>query len=463
MIPPDPIPHPQTNPAQDRGIDPEALIDSLVALGMAPCAAFAEVWRMAGDAFRSAAIRRAHAWLQQKSLERDRGFSSLIQELLETDPAFGEEAFRLSGELDIWGAPTVLLENLKGITCLPENLHLRSELMMILHCPDLYALPKSITLDGSLSLFDCPRLEAMEGVPERLESLSVIQCQNLKPSARLTVQKCHLGGSTWEEFPKGWTVDQELTLNGCSKIRSLIIPSGFPPMMLLSDCPLLESISDLQDRVDRLFLRAMPKLRGLPAFKGSELSLSGHLPEILELSPVEAGLLNIQNSPDLRTVRMVHPTEAMPSSAAGVIAQSVGIRNCPSLESLDLPIRTVGLGVQGCPLFVSLPAQLEVSFMRIRGCMSFKEIPEGLTMGGSLMVEDCPEFTRLPNGLTLGGHLLIRGCGKWDRVIPTDARISGKVITDVPSIDIREVFGEWQQAPEGRELFAELYMGHFQE
>ena len=77
-------------------------------------------------------------------------------------------------------------------------------------------------------------------------------------------------------------------------------------------------------------------------------------------------------------------------------------------------------------------------------------LPEGLTVGGSLDLENCTQITALPEGLTVGGSLYLRGTqitndGKYHRLREGDF-VDGKYIYCdgmLTHISRKKVFGQY--------------------
>jgi hypothetical protein len=129
---------------------------------------------------------------------------------------------------------------------------------------------------------------------------------------------------------------------------------------------------------------------------------------------------------------------------------------CVALTALPLGLRVNGaLWLRFCLALTALPDGLVAgNTLALNGCSALRYLPEGLTVRGNLGLDGCLALERLPSGLRVGthttGNLDLRGCSAWDRVIPADAAIAGRIYTDHYAHGVR--LGFWRKAnPSGRQ------------
>jgi hypothetical protein len=121
-------------------------------------------------------------------------------------------------------------------------------------------------------------------------------------------------------------------------------------------------------------------------------------------------------------------------------AFSLKLEGCADLVELadDLETFEGALALSGCVSLRRLPDGFQVAdWLDLSGCTALTRLPEGLRVGeaedrieGHLWLRGCSALERLPGGLVVGGCIDLRGCAAWDGIIPPDARIGGRIITD---------------------------------
>jgi hypothetical protein len=78
-----------------------------------------------------------------------------------------------------------------------------------------------------------------------------------------------------------------------------------------------------------------------------------------------------------------------------------------------------------------LPDGLGVSgLLCLDGNRNLTETPRGLWVGEELRLACCDNLRSLQGGLVVGGDLTVTGCPSWDGILPPDAAIGGKIVTD---------------------------------
>jgi hypothetical protein len=108
------------------------------------------------------------------------------------------------------------------------------------------------------------------------------------------------------------------------------------------------------------------------------------------------------------------------------------LKRCEKLEVLPRGmVVTASLCAKGCSRLREVPPGLKVGgWLEFAGCASLETLPDGLKVGGGLNLAECKALRRLPAGLVVATDLDLRLCLAWDGVVPPDAVIGGKIITD---------------------------------
>jgi hypothetical protein len=80
---------------------------------------------------------------------------------------------------------------------------------------------------------------------------------------------------------------------------------------------------------------------------------------------------------------------------------------------------------------MALPPGFEVqaSYLFLDGCRELKGLPDRFSVAGFLDLTDCSSLVALPSGLRLKGTLDMRRCDAWNGVVPPDAVIDGRILT----------------------------------
>jgi hypothetical protein len=100
----------------------------------------------------------------------------------------------------------------------------------------------------------------------------------------------------------------------------------------------------------------------------------------------------------------------------------------------------------------SLPEGLAVAGdMHLEGDVGLTSLPDGLSVGGDLWLAGSG-LRSLPKGLRVDGDVNLMKCPRWDRRIPPDARIGGKIHSDwglpkndpTPMSDRALTLAEWR-------------------
>lgn len=84
---------------------------------------------------------------------------------------------------------------------------------------------------------------------------------------------------------------------------------------------------------------------------------------------------------------------------------------------LEVKVKTFGVKLIPCHLLLADSGSLQT-------------LPEGLMVGGNLDLASCKSLLALPSGLYVEDDLYLSGCCSWDGVIPEDAVVRGRVITE---------------------------------
>jgi hypothetical protein len=98
--------------------------------------------------------------------------------------------------------------------------------------------------------------------------------------------------------------------------------------------------------------------------------------------------------------------------------------------TLGLPDHTLvpgDLACHGAKGLRALPEGLIVTgSLALDNCVNLERLPDHLKVGRTLRLSGCAVLRSLPPGLDVD-DLTLKGCGAWDRIIPADAVIRGRI------------------------------------
>ena len=269
------------------------------------------------------------------------------------------------------------------------------------------------------------------------------------PTNIMTWGDVYLRGTSLEKLPEGLHIRGQLYIGG--PMWDGFVPASAYPNMELKTDKYQKPISLRYWRID--YPNGEPTPKSI-ANRVTALVAIGLTPWDAKLSLLEGGS-DVQTFPEfaglpksfLAPGALNHPGKAM--TAFHGIAQCDPVGANAALNAY-LEGRTVTdvIDFRRKPWITSLPANMTLSYFNV-GETALTSLPPGLKVKGAVDLMYAP-FATLPEGLEIEGHLdlcksqiqtlprdlkvgndlALCGCYNWDGLIPPDAQIGEKVVTD---------------------------------